>query len=65
MPHISRVVGFWSVLGGRKELFNLCKWNRFALLRTVHGEIYYHGLIIDVEFDILNHYAEAQQSGFD
>ena len=64
MCYISRIVGVWDVCCGCKELFYLCKWNRFALLRSVQREIYYHGLIIDVKFDVLNHHTEAQQSGF-
>ena len=64
MADISRVVRFWSILGGCKELFHLLEWNRFALLRSVQREIYCDALVVNVKFDILNHYAESQQSGF-
>ena len=65
MGHISRVRVSWSVLGGVKEPLDLAEWHDFALLTAVERVIHDDILRCDVEFDILNDYAEAQQGRLD
>jgi len=65
MSDISRVRLSWSVLGGFKEPLDLAEWNDFALPRTMERVIHDDILAADVEFDVLNDYAEAQQGRLD
>jgi len=65
MGHISRVRVSWSVLGGVKEPLDLAEWYDFALLTAVKRVIHDDILRCDVEFDVGNDYAEAQQGCFD
>ena len=65
MSDISRVRVSWSVLGGFKKSLDLAEWNDFALPRTMERVIHDDILAADVEFDVLNDYAEAQQGRLD
>jgi len=65
MGHISRVRVSWSVLGGVKKPLDLAEWHDFALLTAVERVIHDDILAADVEFDVGNDYAEAQQGCFD